>query len=210
MKQIETKSKASLTPTKPVRVDSPRTHARLTLRMWQERDREAFLALVGRSRAHLDRWAPMHNPGETDEQLFDRQLRLAMEGDATGSAARRLTVLDNGSIVGGFNLNQICRGLTFEADANWWVDAAHCRRGFGSQGVNLMLGYGLGDLPEGLGLHRITCGIVAGNTPSERIAVSQGFVKQVGVTSHLQVGGRWIRHDVYVASPDSFANRSAA
>ena len=212
MKRFQTisKAKSPLRPAKPVRVDPPLATTRLSLRTWQRSDREAMVAMFARSRAHLDRWASLHHPGESDHELFERQLRLAQEGDASLGGCRRLGVLDDGTIVGGFNLNQISRGLIFEADANWWIDIAQCRRGFGTRGVALLLAHALGDLPNGLGLHRVTCGIVAGNEASERLARRTGFVHQDGVRSHLQIESRWVRHDIYVASPESVAITSAA
>ncbi len=212
MTQRETTSKAhhALSPSRPVRVESPAAGERLTLRQWQEDDREALLAIFARSRAHFDRYSPLHHPGENDSRTFERQLRLARTGDESLSGCRRLAVLDDGTIVGAFNLNQISRGLIFEADANWWVDAAQCGRGFGTAGVRMLLDHALDDLPEGLGLHRVTCGIVPEHAASERIARRTGFARQEGITSHLQIGDQWVRHAVYVATHESVAARSAA
>ncbi len=212
MKQSDTISKPTspLTLAQPVRVDPPVTTIRLSLRSWQASDREAMVAMFARSRVQLDLMAPLHHPGESDSDLFERQLRLAQEGDLSRGGCRRLAVLDDGTIVGGFNLNQISRGLIFEADANWWVDLAQYRRGLGTKGVALLLAYAIADLPDGLGLHRVTCGIVAGNEASERIARRTGFIRQEGVNSNFQVAGRWVRHNVYVATPESVAAASAA
>lgn len=212
MKQSETISKPTspLTLAQPVRVDPPVTTGRLSLRSWQASDREAMVAMFARSRADMDRWASLHRPGENNNDLFERQLRIALRGDASKAGCRRLGVLDDGTIVGGFNLNQISRGLIFEADANWWVDSAQYRRGLGTKGVGLLLAHGVADLPDGLGLHRLTCCITPGNEASERIAQRTGFVRQDGVKSHLKVAGQWVRHDVYVATPESVAIASAA
>ena len=212
MKQPETISKPTspLTLAQPVRVDPPMVTRRVSLRAWQTSDREAMVAIFARSRTHLDLMAPLHHPGENHSDLFERQLRLAQEGDSTRGGYRRLAVLDDGTIVGGFNLNQISRGLIFEADANWWIDSAQYRRGLGTKGVALLLAYAIADLPDGLGLHRVTCGIVADNEASERIARRTGFIRQEGVNSNFQVGGQWVRHDVYVATPESVALASAA
>ncbi|MCB9845344.1 MAG: GNAT family N-acetyltransferase [Phycisphaeraceae bacterium] len=173
---------------------------RVILRALREADEAAYLEMIQESREHLDRWAPLHHPQEDDLAMFRRQLTLARVGDAGGTAWRRVAALDDGTLVGGFNLNAITRGLNFEADANWWLRASLTGRGLASEAVGAMLDFAFADLPHGLGLHRVSCGIVPGNEPSERLARRVGFHRLSGVTSHLQVGGRWERHDVYVAS----------
>jgi len=168
-------------------------------------DREAFIEAIAISRDELSATSTLHFPDESDDELFSRQLRLCTEGDRDGSAWRRVALLGDGTLAGMFNLNEITRGLLFEGDANWWVRSDLSGRGLGTQGVRLLLRHALGDLPSGLGLHRVTCGIRPENIASKRVAQKAGFVRQPGVMSHLQVGAQWTPHEVYVATPDSFA-----
>lgn len=193
---------ASLGLDRPVEVDSTsmlRT-ARLVLRPMRASDREAYIRVVADSRAHLDAWMPLHEPGESDEALFERQLRLTEQGDATRTAWRRIALLDDGQIAGAFNLTRIDRGLTAEADANAWVSARCAGRGIGVEGLQAMIDHALADLPVGLGLHRVTVGIRPGHAVSERLAARVGFVRQPKLRSFLKVGGDWINHDIWVIS----------
>lgn len=198
-------AKSRLLPQRPVRVGTP--DADLTLRPMVESDRSAFIDLVRASRGDLDAWSPLHLPGEDDDAMFLRQLRLTREGDQRDSARRRLGVLADGSIIGAFNLNEISRGLVWECDANWWVATPFAGRGLATLGVRAMLRVALSELPVGLGLQRVVCGILPGNIASTRIAAKVGLVRQENVATHLRLGGQWRLHDVYVATPESIMPR---
>ncbi len=101
---------------------------RLELRALVESDRRPYLDAVCASRQALDRWAPLHRTGESDDELFDRQIALARAGETHANAFRRVGWFE-GRIAGGFNLSTITRGLQFEADVNWWVRSDLTRMG---------------------------------------------------------------------------------
>src|SRR3954470_8698127 len=103
--------------------------ARLTLRPLRDSDRPEFLRVIGTGRQHLEPFSRLHREGETDDQLFERHLRLCHEGDQHNTAWRRVALLSDGRIAGAFNLTTITRGLSFEADANWWISADQTRQG---------------------------------------------------------------------------------
>jgi ribosomal-protein-alanine N-acetyltransferase len=171
---------------------------RLTLRPLLESDREAYIRLLRDSLDHLTPWVPLHNPGESDDAFFDRQLEHARQGDETGQAWRRVGVLSDGRLVGVFNLNAITRGLSWHADAVWWIGVGHTRQGLASEGISAMLRYALGAPPEGLGLHAVHAGIDPENIPSRRLVEKLGFTEDPSQRSHLLVGEDWRAHDFFV------------
>jgi ribosomal-protein-alanine N-acetyltransferase len=174
--------------------------ARMTLRPLRDSDRAEFLRVMRLSREHLERFSCLHREGETDDQLFERQLDMCRAGDQRGTAWRRVGVLDDGTIVGGFNLNAITRGLTFEADANWWVSADQARRGLGFEGAAAMLEHALADIPVGLGLHKIHAAIMPGNIAGKRLAAKLGLRPQLNARVSIRIGDRWEFHEVYARS----------
>lgn len=184
---------------KPVEVHAPglvRT-ARMVLRPLRESDRPEFLRVVRLSRDHLERFSCLHRDGETDEQLFDRQLEMARVGEQRGTAWRRVGVLHDGSIAGCFNLNTITRGLTFEADANWWISREAVGRGLGTEGAGAMLDHALADLPVGLGLHKVHAAIMPCNGAGLRLARKIGMRRRPDAKVSIRIGDRWEFHEVY-------------
>ena len=172
--------------------------ARLVLRPLIDTDRRAFVELVRRSRAQLDRWSALHRPGESEDELFDRQLELTRSGERRSTSVRRAVLLADGTLVGACNLNSISRGLQFESDCNWWIGTEFCGRGYASEALRALADYAVRDLPDGLGLHRVFAGIRPDNAPSIAVATRCGFVRQQQVKSYLNVGGAWELHDMYV------------
>jgi ribosomal-protein-alanine N-acetyltransferase len=191
---------AGVQPRRPVRVDATGvlSTSRMTLRPLRRSDGPEFVRAVSQSRRALDAWFPLHEPGESDEALFERHLALGEAGDRSGGACRRAGFLADGRLAGGFNLVHIARGLTFEADATWWVSSEVQGQGLGAEGMQAMLDLAFMDLPRGLGLHRVMAGIVPGNVASEQMALRVGFRKVQGVRSSLIAGGRVAQHDLYV------------
>jgi RimJ/RimL family protein N-acetyltransferase len=111
----------------PVKVESGSRlcTTRLVLRPLRASDQQAWVHLVRDSRADLDAFAPLHEPGQSDEALFERQVLLTTEGERTGASWRRVAVLNDGSLIGCFNINSIRRGLAMEGDVNWWLGTAY-------------------------------------------------------------------------------------
>lgn len=170
--------------------------ARLTLRPMREGDRAEFLRVIAISRAHLERCSALHKPGEDDDALFDRQLRLANEGDAHSTACRRAAFLEDGRLAGCFNINTITRGLAWSGDANWWVSADVAGRGLGTEGVHALVEHAMADLPRGLGLHTLRAAIMPENIRSAKQALAAGLAP-TGERVRLAVGNRWELHEMY-------------
>lgn len=152
------------------------------------------------SRSALDRWAPLHRPGENDDELFDRQVALARAGEAHASAMRRAAWYE-GRIAGGFNITAITRGLQFEADVNWWIRSDLTRMGLGREGLSALLAVAFAPLPQGLGLQRVLAAIRPDNLWSVRLAERAGFQRLSGQRGTMLVGGRWEPHDLYARVP---------
>ena len=183
----------------PVRVDPPgalRT-ARMLLRPLTAADEAAYIGAVQSSRRELHACMPVHKEGETDVQMFTRQLRVVGEEQAAGKCFRCVGVLEDGRIAGGFNLNAISRGLEWRADLAWWVATPLTGRGLATEGVTALLDHALADLPVGLGLHRVHAWITRENAASVRVAEKAGMVLDAGARSFLDTGSNWALHDRY-------------
>lgn len=184
--------------------DAERTE-RMVLRPLAERDRSAFVEAVRASRAMLDRWLPIHEPGESDSELFERQLALTREGERTGRALRRVGVLADGTIAGAWNLVRIERGLEWEADCNWWVASGLAGKGLGGEGARWLIAKSFADLPAGLGLHQVVAAVSPDNAASKALLGKLGFAPKRGVRISSTIGGRVANDEVWTITPESIA-----
>ena len=196
-------ARTGFAPGRPVEVASGAIRTpRLFLRPLLPSDRDEFLRMIDSSRVHLAGHAGLFRPGEPDGALFERQLRLAAAGDASGTAMRRVAFLD-GRLVGAFNLNTIARGLEPVADANWWVSAEAAGRGLATEGLAAIVAHALADLPAGLGLWSVRAWITRDNGASIRVAAKAGLRRAGDERSYLQTGEHWVMHDLYERRADT-------
>lgn len=171
---------------------------RMVLRPLAPTDQEGFLRTMSLSREHLSQFSTLHLPGESDELLFARQVRLARAGLESGGALRLVGVVPDGRLAGAFNLNSITRGLSFTADCNWWVSAEFLGAGYGAEGVGALVQHALADLPGGLGLQAVHAWITRENEASQRLARSLGFRHAGDERSYLRSGEAWTVHDLWI------------
>jgi RimJ/RimL family protein N-acetyltransferase len=135
---------------------------------------------------------------------------MCRAGDDHGKAWRRIAVLSDGRIAGAFNLNDIRRGLEFDADANWWISADQVGQGLGAEGLRAVLDFALADLPRGLGLQRVHAAIMPSNCASIRLARHVGL-RQGGGKASIRLCDRWVLHEIYERTARvSFAEQSVA
>ena len=176
----------------------PRTK-RLAMRLLTVNDRTEFLRVLRLSRGHLAEFCPLGTEKETTgEQVFDRQLALGIGAQRTGRALRVIALDTLGLIVGGFNINDITRGLEHTGELVFWLSADAQRRGYAEEGVRGMLELAFADLPLGLGLHRVVALIAPKNEPCRRLARKVGLVQSASAAPvELMLGERRVVHDVY-------------
>lgn len=170
---------------------------RLVLRPMRASDREQFVHMIKASRAELDRWVRPHREGESDDALFDRQLKMCEEGDRRGAAFRRVAMLDDGRLAGCFNLNSISRGIICEADFTWWVTTELTGIGLATEAAEAMIEFALLPTPTGLGLHRVQAAIHPHNSASLKMTRKLGLKKQEGSTVSILMDEHWEAHDLY-------------
>jgi RimJ/RimL family protein N-acetyltransferase len=168
---------------------------RLLIRPWRRTDLPAFVRVIRTGRERLHKTAGFIREGENEHTLFLRQLDLCRRGDASGTAWRRLSFLEDGRLVGGLNILRISRGLTFDAECTWWVAPDLEGLGLATEGVAAMLRHATDDLPAGLGLHTITAYVQRENAASARVAEKAGMVRTDAAPVWLDVAGKPQPHE---------------
>lgn len=167
---------------------------RLTLRLPEERDCAEFIRAMRASADHLRPWSTRLPEGGADEAYFAGILSRARQEWDAGTGVRLLAFLDDGTLAGTFNLNNIVRGVFQNADAGWAVMSACVGSGMATEGVKAMLGLAFRVEPPGLGLHRVQANIIPGNAASLRVARKCGFREEGLARRLLMIDGRWQDH----------------
>ncbi|MFN0010723.1 MAG: GNAT family N-acetyltransferase [Phycisphaerales bacterium] len=184
--------------------------ARLTLRPIAAGDRAEFLRVHLTSWAtHLGPWSPLP-PVQADgtpdfEAMFAQALVRSADGFASGTACRLLAFDAAGALVGGFNLNNIIRGIFQNADAGWWVAADQTRKGYATEGVAALVRHALALPPAGLGLHRVQCGIIPRNAASLAVAARVGLRREGLAERYLKINGVWEDHVIFAITAEDLS-----
>ncbi|MBL8764727.1 MAG: GNAT family N-acetyltransferase [Phycisphaerae bacterium] len=169
---------------------------RLVLRSLGAPDADEFLRVHRLNREWLDRFIPLTRKGESDPELFARQVRLSSCSGLEIPDWRRFAFTSGGRLVGGFNLNAIRRGLEFRAETTFWINRECERQGFASEGLGAVIDLAFRAIPHGLGLTRLTAFVDPENAACRRLLADFGFRASVPpVRVSLDFGGRWRPHE---------------
>ncbi|MEK6701015.1 MAG: GNAT family N-acetyltransferase [Planctomycetota bacterium] len=194
---------ALLAPRRPIEIVGPnlvRT-SRLFMRPLTVDDRATVIEALRASRNELDEYMDLWKPGDSDQDVFERQLELTRLGTKTSSSWRRGAFLEDGRLAGCFNLNKIEYGLAFSAEASWWVRTDLGRQGLGTEGVAAMMDYAIEDLPGGLRLSRVEAIMHPDNAQSRRLAMRVGMTLVEHEAVSAKLNGEWVTHVVYAKTP---------
>lgn len=112
---------------------------RLVLRPLMPEDRREFCRVAALARAHLSRHMPLFEEGEDEGAAFARQLRQFEAGDQTGRDWRRLAFNAEGRLVGGFNINDIRRGLESRGELTAWVSPEFVGQGLALEAIQAVI-----------------------------------------------------------------------
>jgi len=167
---------------------------RLTLRPMLPSDRGAFISAHQVSREAFAPWYPHLPEVETSAMLFDRILSRGTRELETGTGLRLAAFLEDGSMAGWFNLNELVRGVFLCGFAGWSVRYDLWGQGLCTEGLNALLDLAFASEPIGLGLHRVQANIIPSNLASLRVAEKCGFRREGLAKRYLKIGGRWQDH----------------
>jgi [ribosomal protein S5]-alanine N-acetyltransferase len=148
------------------------------------RDEKDFIQLVEQSRR-------LHRPWVTppsDSSSYRRYIGRIRHENFEGLLVCRL---DAGVIVGLYELGEIARGNFQSAYVGYYVHAEHQRRGYMTEGMDLVLRHAFRTLK----LHRLEANIQPGNLRSIALVERCGFHKEGFSPRYLKIGGRWRDHE---------------
>lgn len=174
---------------------------RLVLRPLASWDERPFLAAVSATRADLNRFCPLHRPGESDEALFERHFAMSTVAAVTGKAVRLVVTLAKNpeEILGAVNINNVTYGLEARGTLNWWLAPSARGRSIGAEAIEALFAHAFSDLPFGRGLHRLDGLIDPANFPSLRLAERMRMRPQPGQYERVMINGEAKVHQLYCA-----------
>jgi ribosomal-protein-alanine N-acetyltransferase len=154
------------------------------LRSLTASDRDEFLELMRASRRLHRPWVS----APTDDAAYSSYLKKARRPDFKALLVCRV---EDGRILGVFNIGQIVGGLFQNAYLGYYVGAPFAGKGYMTQGLRLVLGYAFTKLK----LHRLEANIQPGNISSIKLVKRCGFQLEGFSPRYLKIAGRWRDHE---------------
>jgi ribosomal-protein-alanine N-acetyltransferase len=159
-------------------------------------DRAEFVSLMRSSRSFHRPWAT----APTDDDRFAAYLGDSRRPDFEAMLVCRV---EDGMIVGFFNLSQIVRRSLQSAYLGYAVGKPFAGLGYMREGMELVLRHAFTDLR----LHRVEANIQPGNHASIALARGAGFRREGFSPRYLKIGGRWRDHERWAILADDWRGR---
>jgi [ribosomal protein S5]-alanine N-acetyltransferase len=169
---------------------------RVFLRRPRISDRDEFLALNRSSRALHKSWV---KPPVTPSQ-FGEFIRRSRRADVDTTLVCRL---EDGAIVGVFNLSQIFRRGLQSAYLGFYAGTAYAGHGYMRQGMVLLFRH----VFETLKLHRVEANVQPQNARSINLIRWSGFRREGFSPRYLKVAGRWRDHERWAITVEDWRRR---
>lgn len=170
------------------------TGARVMMRPPKASDWEDWAEVRGRNKERLTRYEPLWAPDNLTQTFFQKRLmRQIHDWDMGLSQSFLIFSIDDRQLIGGMNINNICRGAAQFASLGYWICANYEGRGLMRESVRLTLDHGFNTLK----LHRIHASCLKDNTKSQNVLLKSGFEQEGYAKNYLQINGIWQDHILF-------------
>jgi ribosomal-protein-alanine N-acetyltransferase len=184
-------------PRMPIRIA---VGERVFLRKPAARDREEYLALRRDSAWFLRRWESRPTATRTAARQFADWVASARDGRHEKLLICRL---DDETILGAINLNEIVRGPAQSAYLGYWIGVRHARQGYMTEALPLALRHAF----RTLRLHRVEANILPVNRASLALVRRAGFRREGYSPRYLEIAGRWQDHERWALLVEDWRSR---
>lgn len=104
------------------------------------------------------------------------------------------------ALIGGININHVCRGAAQFASLGYWLDDHVTGQGYMQDALNLILHFCFNDL----NLHRVNASCVPHNDRSKKTLLCAGFTEEGFTKAYLQIDGQWQDHILFGLCREDF------
>jgi len=174
----------------------------ITLRPARLRDRSKWNLIRAENKEWLTPWeatlphVPEGSPASeylTRRPSFFEMVR-ALNREARAGRSYSFLIWHGANLVGQITMGGVIYGALRGAHIGYWIDRNFANRGYTTQAVRLVSGFGFSQL----GLHRIEINVRPENEASCRVAQKAGFILEGERKAFLHIDGAWRDHLCFV------------
>lgn len=167
---------------------------RLYMRPPMIEDASQWVDVRGRNVNHIQPFEPKWPENALSPSLFLRRI-TRQHYEWQHDRARAFLIFDaqNDALIGGMNINNICRGAAQYASLGFWIDEQYQGQGYMAEALNLTLQYCFDELE----LHRVHASCLPHNERSKKTLLAAGFKEEGFAEKFLQINGLWEDHVLF-------------
>lgn len=177
------------------------TGARVILRPPLPGDFGDWVNLREASRDHLTPFEPAWHPKSLTPEYYAHRIALQSRDWERGlSCSFLLFRAPDNALIGGVNLNNICRGSAQSASPGYWLGAQHQGQGYMHEALHLAITYAF----TAQKLHRLNAATLPHNGRSIKLLRHLGFEEEGFAKSYLEINNEWQDHILFGITADQF------
>ena len=169
------------------------TGLRIIMRPPEAKDAPDWLEVRTKNQDILRKYEPRWTDDALTQDYFRRRTELQHRNWHIDHAYAFLIFKIDGALIGGMNINNVCRAAAQYASLGYWIDKDHEGQGYMSEAMALTIHYAF----KNLKLHRINAACLPHNDRSKKILSRAGFTEEGFAKQYLQINGAWEDHILY-------------
>ena len=177
---------------------------RLIIRRATMADYPQWKFVRARNYDYLKPFEPSWPAGCLSHDFFERRVRR-LDDDWRNDRTYAFVLFskDEGSLVGGLNINNVSRGAANYGSLGYWLDEAAQGRGYMTEAGFGVLDYAFTDLH----MSRMNAAILHHNDKSRAMLERLGFVEEGFAKKYIQIDGRRQDHVLFGLNAEDFSRR---
>lgn len=166
---------------------------------------DEWVTLRQKNKTHLKPFEPLWPADTASVDYYQRRLaRQTREWVLDRAQSFLIFKNDGNQIIGGMNINNICRGAAQYASLGYWIDQDHEGQGYMAGALDITLGHCFGELK----LHRVHASCLPHNERSKRSLLRAGFEEEGFAKNYLEINGSWQDHILFGLTIEKFNSQN--
>ena len=183
----------------PVLPDFEIRGSRILLRPPRVDDEAEWIALRKRNKKYLKPYEPGWSKDALKSGFFQRRI-VRQRRDWGDDRAYSFFIFkhpvkeeDPPQMIGGININNVCRGAAQFASLGYWLDEWHQGQGLMRAALRMIIYFSYNELK----LHRLNASVLPGNEKSKNLLLHVGFEEEGFARGYIEINSEWQDHILY-------------
>ena len=172
--------------------------SRILLRPPKVADEAEWISLRHKNKDYLQPYEPKWAKDALSPAFYQRRIKRVRKDWIDDRAYsflifRKRTEELPQKLVGGFNINNVCRGAAQFASIGYWLDKDHQGNGYMRAALRMIIYFS----HEKLKLHRLNASVLPHNERSQNLLKHVGFDEEGFAEKYIEINGAWQDHILY-------------